>query len=83
MRRRTVITLVALICGCAPAAPLRSVYQVQIPTLTAPPSASSCIVNGEPARCLLVYEEDWRALVIELKSACLALGGSLTDCQVE
>lgn len=74
--------LLIILSGCAAWLP-RGAYQVKIPTLAAPPRAYACQLNDQPATCVSVTQRDWRALVIELKSACLALGGSREDCQTE
>lgn len=56
-----------------------------IPTLTISPRYHDCgVVQGTimtAVPCVEVAEEDYHALVIELKAACLALGGSPGECQ--
>lgn len=35
----------------------------------------------QPAKCTLLLTEDFQQIVIELKTACLALGGTPEECQ--
>jgi len=73
------LTLWGLVsCGCTPA-PTPSPYRVQIPTLHAIPTDYQ-LAEGEWVRCYA--REDALALVIELKAACLALGGTNEQCQI-
>ncbi len=65
------------ISACA-TAPQPSPYRVQIPTLTARPIEYD-VGAGEWIRCY--RRDDALAIVIELKAACLALGGTDDDCQ--
>ena len=61
-----------------------SAYQVQIPVLHAQPLSVPCVLeSGEKAQCTALLESDYEAIVRELKTACLALRGTPTDCQTE
>lgn len=65
------------ISGCA-TAPGPSPYRVVIPILEAHPSDYQ-MDDGIWYRCY--RREDAQALVIEVKAACLALGGTPEECQ--
>lgn len=62
-------------CGTAPGL---SPYRVEIPILQERP-AEYQMAEGVWYRCY--RREDAQAIVIELKAACLALGGSPEECQ--
>ena|SRR3990167_10187992 len=72
--------------GCAQT-PGGSSYRVTIPSLTISPSYHDCwVVRGQArqaARCVELAEQDYHALVIELKAACLAFGQTPEECQTE
>ena len=52
-----------------------------MPTLQTQPRAGTCnLYSGEQARCVLVLEADWEALVLYAKTLCLASGKSAADC---
>ena len=74
---RCAILMGLMISGCAPA-PGPSPYRVELPILQARPSDYQ-MAEGIWYRCY--RREDAQALVIELKAACLALGGSAEECQ--
>lgn len=74
---RLAILMLLMISGCAPA-PAPSPYRVAIPILEARPSDYQ-MAEGIWYRCY--RREDAQAIVIELKAACLALGGSPEECQ--
>jgi hypothetical protein len=65
--------------GCV-TAPQPSSYRVQIPILQARPTDYQ-VAEGEWMRCY--RRDDALQLVIELKTACLALGGTPEECQTE
>jgi hypothetical protein len=73
-----VITL-GLISGCA-TVPGKSKYTVSMPTLSAHPREVPCKLNDEAITCLVVVEEDWNAIVRELKAACIANGQTPKEC---
>lgn len=76
--------ITGLLSGCGKE--LRdSNYKVQIPLLQAVPTPGNCTFSkyGDQRRCIILLEEDFEAIVQELKAACLALGGSPEECQVE
>jgi len=57
-------------------------YQVVIPSLKAIPQQYDCEVKGEPVvnGCTALATQDFEAIVVELKAACIALGGERDDC---
>lgn len=73
-----------LVSACAQT-PGGSSYRVTIPSLTISPSYHDCwVVRGQALqteRCVELAEQDYHALVIELKAACLAFGQSPEECQ--
>lgn len=80
--RRALLLLLAGVLGCTPTAG-KSAYRVLLPRLKADPVSLACVINAMPATCVLLEQEDYRSLVRELKSACLALGQTAKDCQAE
>ncbi|HEV8642265.1 MAG TPA: hypothetical protein VGV13_14300 [Methylomirabilota bacterium] len=66
--------------GCATPAGLSS-YRVTLPVLQATPRELTCHLEEAETTCVVMLRDDLRALVRELKAACLALGGSPGDCQ--
>jgi len=64
--------------GCAPT-PLPSPYRVNLPTLNAAPLVTPCRTD-RPTQCVVLTQDDYLALVRELKAACLALGGTPDAC---
>lgn len=72
----------AAISGCA-AGRLPWSYRVRIPELRAAPIEVNCLLGGQPAECVLVLKPDWEDVVLELKAACLAVGGTPKECQAE
>jgi len=56
----------------------QSVYQVRIPTLQAQPRVFEC---GDRV-CIALIKEDYEAIVLELKAACIASGQSDEACQL-
>lgn len=77
--RRTQLAILMLltISGCG-TAPGPSPYRVTMPVLEARPTDYQ-MAEGIWYRCY--RREDAQELVIELKAACLALGGSPEECQ--
>lgn len=61
-----------------PAGP--SGYKVTLPILQAPPRELTCHLDETETTCVVMLRDDLRALVRELKAACLALGGSPEAC---
>ena len=74
------VVVILTLAGCGTLAGL-SVYRVTLPVLAAPPVERACLVNDAPRICVVVVKEDFEALVVELKAACRALGGSEEECQ--
>ena len=71
---------VALLSGCA-TVPMPS-YRVQIPVLTMRPLVGTCqLQSGGQTRCLTLSEKDYRAIVVELKAACLANQQPPEECE--
>lgn len=59
-----------------------------MPLLEAQPIKGPCRqVDGEgirtTTRCVTLLEADYQAIVIELKTACLAAGGTAEQCQTK
>ncbi len=54
-----------------------------LPLLAAPPREVPCAENGALRTCVVVIREDWRAVVRELKAACLATGQPAAECQTD
>ena len=77
---RWLILSLLLVSACAPALG-PSPYRVTPPQLKSYPLRVECKVDGRPAECVMLLMEDFRAIVIELKAACLALNGSEDACQ--
>ena len=83
-----VILLALLVSGCA-TGPQTSSYQITIPTLTLTPKSHICWtrdrVTGQrdAVNCVTLLEEDYVAIVTELKAACLALGQDPEQCQAQ
>lgn len=71
--------------GCATKAGPSS-YWIEIPTMSLAPIFHKCWARDsrgmrQPTRCTTVLEDDWHALVAELKAACLANGQEPEQCQ--
>ena len=79
---RWLILSLLFVSACAPALG-PSPYRVTLPQPKANPLRVACQVAGEPDECVLLLREDFQALVIELKAACLALNGSEDACQTK
>ena len=77
------ILTAALSSACATAHG-NSAYRVTIPVLGAQPLTVPCVLEGgDQAKCITLLESDYRAIVRELKAACLALRGTPAECQTE
>lgn len=77
-----IMSLCAL-CACS-TVPTASSYKVTIPLLTVTPQVFECrLASGKTDVCIALLRSDFAALVRELKTACLVLGGSPADCQAE
>lgn len=70
--------ITVLLFACSPV-PRSSPFQVTIPTLQSPPLEIPCQAP-EPTTCTVVLKSDWEAVIRELKTACLALGGTEERC---
>lgn len=68
--------------SCAPV-PRPSVFRVSIPTLQAQPRQIPCEAQGKTQTCTVILTHDYEALVRELKTACLATGGTPDACQTK
>lgn len=86
LRLGILLMLVGSGCATAPK-PSSSGYQITIPTLTLFPKAHKCWVNDrengrrEQVDCITVIADDWYAIVMELKTACLANDQTPEQCQ--
>jgi hypothetical protein len=64
-----------------------SSYRITIPTLTIFPKSHTCWLHDrktgqhEPANCVTLLEDDYFAIIAELKAACLAAGQEPEQCQ--
>lgn len=74
--------------GCATSSsPYR--YKVTLPILEVEPKVSPChlkdeagaVVSSRP--CVTLLESDYHSLIVELKAACLGVGGSPKECRTE
>lgn len=80
-----ILTLL-LVSGCA-THPAPSNYQIQIPSLTLFPKWHTCWTHDrqtghrEAANCVTLLEDDYFAIVHELKAACLANSQEPEQCQ--
>lgn len=69
-----------LVSACA--TPLtQSRYQVRVPTLAARPLAVPCSDRTGAHTCVVLLQDDYAAIVRELKAACLANRQSAAECQ--
>lgn len=76
------IALLMLLAGCA-TNPCDSAYRVVMPILEAAPVPIACYDGIVKTTCVILLDEDHRRVVRELKSACLAFGGSMESCQAQ
>jgi len=91
-----ILTGVLLVCGCATGA-ASLLYRAKTPELRAAPSCYSLNLKvrvpcpektDEPGRdvgdlIVVVYWTDWTAVIREIRAACIAGGGSATECGAE
>lgn len=78
-RRRLLLVLMAAAISACSLVRGPSPYRVTIPTLRAAPAEYE--VGGIAYRCY--RKDDIIAVIRELKTACLALGGTAAECQTE
>lgn len=72
--------------GCRSATPLTpsSALPQLDNLLTIKPLLSACrTALGQTVQCVLIRKEDYEAIVIELKAACLREGGSRERCHAD
>lgn len=80
--------LMLSVSGCASQGPAYR-YKVAMPILTVAPIFHECAIRDdatgkkEPTECVTLVRSDYRQIVIDLKAACLASGGSGKDCQTD
>ena len=80
--------LMLIVSGCASQGPAYR-YTVAMPILTVAPIFHECAIRDdatgkkEPTECVTLVRSDYRQIVIDLKAACLASGGSEKDCQTD
>lgn len=82
---RLATLMLLLVCGCATKLEPSS-YRIELPTIGLPPKHHGCyaVTPGglrKPAQCVTLLEDDWFAVVNELKAACLANGQEPEQCQ--
>ena len=80
--------LMLIISGCASQGPAYR-YRVAMPMMTVAPIYHDCWIRDdatgkkEPTECVTLVRSDYRQIVIDLKAACLASGGTEKDCQTD
>jgi len=80
--------LMLSVSGCANQAPAYR-YTVTMPMMTVAPIYHDCWIRDdatgkkEPTECVTLVRSDYRQIVIDLKAACLASGGTEKDCQTD
>lgn len=85
-RRGLLGILLLTLCACSVQAPAYR-YKVEIPLMTVEPIYHKCDIRDdatgakEPTECVTLVRSDYRQIVINLKSACLASGQSSEVCQ--
>ena len=78
-----VAAMVGLLCACATPT-TGSSYRVTIPVLTVAPLVFDCrLASGATESCIVLLRRDHENIVRELKTACLALGGTAAQCHTE
>ena len=77
--RLVAVAVALLLSGCSLSLG-RSQYRVEMPMLDYMPIVAPCSLETEYPLCVTLMLEDFNLLMVELKSACLALGGSDKDC---
>ena len=84
--RVLLVALLLTVSGCASQGPAYR-YKIQIPMMTVSPIYHDCWIRDdatgkkEPTECVTLVRSDYRQIVIDLKAACLASGGTEQACQ--
>ena len=80
--RRLLLPLLTAVLVSACATPLTgSSYKVLVPKLATRPLAVPCSDNTGRHTCVVLLQDDYAAIVRELKAACLANRQSAAECQ--
>ena len=85
-KRGLLVILLLIISGCSVQGPAYR-YRVEMPMMTVSPIYHKCDIRDdatgakEPTECVTLVRSDYRQIVINLKSACLASGQSAEVCQ--
>ena len=73
-------------CGTPPSA---YQYRVQLPMLEVEPKVSPCDLKDQSGNvvqsrsCVTLLDDDYKKILVELKSACLAFGQTDQECRTE
>lgn len=87
-KQKLLAILICLSWSCAGPAS-NSGYRVQIPTLEVAPKQGPCQIQDPDALtfldgdCVTLTTKDFRAILVELIAACLALGGTEAECRAK
>lgn len=82
------LALMLIVSGCETKAPVYR-YQIHPPMLTVAPIYHECDIREdatgkkERSECVTLLRYDYRQIVLDLKMACLASGGTAQECQAE
>lgn len=82
------LVLMLIVSGCGTQAPV-SRYQIHPLMLTVAPIYHECDIRDdatgkkERSECVTMLRHDYRQLVLDLKTACLASGGTAQECQAD
>lgn len=84
-RRMLLVILMLSTFGCGTQGmPYR--YRIERPTMTVAPIFHNCVVTDgttgakRDAPCVTLLREDYNGLIVEVKAACLATGGTDLEC---
>lgn len=81
-----VLVLMLSLYGCGTKGPV-SRYQIHPPMLTVAPIYHECDIRDdatgktERSECVTLLRSDYRQIILDLKTACLASGGTEQECQ--
>jgi len=85
-KRARLAILLLIVSGCSVQGPAYR-YKIEMPMMTVSPIYHNCDIRDdatgkkEPTECVTLVRSDYRQIVINLKSACLASGQSNEVCQ--
>lgn len=84
-RKINLWVLLILLGGCTTVQGGSS-YRVTMPELEAPPMIVNCTMQSptgpKVGQCVIIWRPDYTEIIVELKAACVGLGGSEEECQV-